>query len=144
MKERYSRITNLINKANEWIEKMKFWINDNSAQTILNSLQIDKQYDGKLEVNEVYIFVIGRNNINYTNVILDDQVAWGTWYQLIESQAVITADFDDPIREMFVKLKTFTPKNRKEIDNLPEIPDFDTKVADYRVYYDKDKCKTRH
>ena len=73
---------------------------------------------------------------------LDNQVAWGTWYQLIESQAVISADFNDPIREMFVKLKTFTPQNRKERDNLPEIPNFDTKVADYRVYYDKKRCKT--
>ncbi|MGV3588701.1 MAG: hypothetical protein ACO1OF_16980 [Adhaeribacter sp.] len=142
MKERYSRITNLVDKANEWIEKMKFWLNSNSAQTILNSLQIDKQYNGKLEINDLYVFVLGRNNINYTNVKLDNQVAWGTWYQLIESQAVIYTDFNDPIREMFVKLKTFTPQNRKERDNLPEIPDFDTKVADYRLYYDKKRCKT--
>jgi hypothetical protein len=114
MKERYSRISNLFPKANEWIKKIQNWLNINSNQTILNALQIDKELDIKTEIKDIYIFIVSRNQINYTGVELNENAAWSSWYQLIESQASIKTEFNDPIREMFVKIKAFHPFKRME------------------------------
>ncbi len=68
MKERFSRISNLFGKANEWIEKVEYWLNNIERKNILSPLKINKHYKGtdKLFLNEVHIFVISRNNINFT------------------------------------------------------------------------------
>jgi hypothetical protein len=135
MKERFSRISNLFPKANEWIEKMKIWLSNNSEKSILNALQITKYFPQAKEIKEIYIFILARNNINFTGVEKDEQVAWGSWYQVIESHARVGVIFDDPIREMFVKLKIFSPEERMTRDEMPELGKFDIQLGDYRIYY---------
>ena len=135
MKERFSRISNLFPKANEWIEKMKFWFSNNDTKTILNSLQITKYFPEAKGISEVCVFIISRNDIHFTGVKTDDRVAWGSWHQIIESQARIETKFDDPIREMFVKLKMFTPENRMEREEMPTRQSFEVGIGDYKVYY---------
>lgn len=96
-------------------------------------------------MNEVHIFVLSRNNINFTNVDgLDDRVAWGTWYQMIESQAIVRSSTVNIIRDAFIKLKTLSPKNRLNNEKIPEIPSFETKFGKYRIYYDKMNNSSRH
>lgn len=135
MKERFSRITNLFPKANEWIEKMKFWFSNNNTKTILNSLQITRYFPEAKEISEICVFVIARNDIHFTGIKTDDRVAWGSWHQIIESQARIETTFDDPIREMFVKLKTFTPENRMKREEMPTRQNFEVEIGDYKVNY---------
>lgn len=135
MTERFSRITNMFPKANEWISKMKFWTSNNPYKTIINSLQIDKYYNGNTPINEICVFVISRNTINFTGVEKDETVAWSSWYQLIEAEASIKTMFDDPIREMFAKIKYFDPENRIKIENLTEIEDLEILLGDTKIYY---------
>jgi hypothetical protein len=137
MVERYSRISNLFPKINDWISKMKFWVANNTSKTIINSLQIDKFYKGKTTINEIYVFVISRNTINFTGVEKDESVAWSSWYQLIEAQASLKTLFDDPIREMYVKIKNFDPKVRLQREKLPETDDFEIYVGETKIYYKK-------
>ena len=135
MKERYSRISNLFPKANEWIEKMVFWLSNTDDKTILNSLQISKGFPMANKINEVCVFIISRNDIHFTGVELDNRVAWGSWHQIIESQARITATFDDTIREMFVKLKSFTPENRQDKEEMSGRQDFEVSIGRYKICY---------
>ncbi len=114
MKERYSRISNLFPKANEWITKVKNWVLVNDSNTLLNALQIEKKLNHKADIKEVYLFVISRNQMNFTGVDLDETVAWSSWYQLIESLASVKTSFNDPIREMFLKIKTLHPTKRSK------------------------------
>lgn len=138
MTERYSRMSNLFPKANEWVSKMKFWATNNTSKTIINSLQINKQLKEKSEVKEICCFVISRNQMNFTGMeIADETVAWSSWYQLIESQARIQTDFDDPIREMFVKIKSFSPKNRINMEKLPQAEDIEVQIGKIKVFYKK-------
>lgn len=137
MTERYSRISNLFPKANEWISKMRFWVFNNSYKTVINSLQIDKYYKGKTPINNICVFIISRNTINFTGVEKDETVAWCSWYQLIEAQTRIKTTFDDPIREMFVKIKNFDPKIRIEREKLPEIDDIEVQLGETKIYYKK-------
>lgn len=134
MQERFSRISNLFPKAQEWIDKVKAWTENNNAKTILNSLQITKYAPQATEINEIFVFVISRNHMHFTGVKTDDSVAWGSWYQVIESVARIKTTFDDPIRAMFVKLKSFSPDQRMTREDVPSRLKLDFKFSDYRVY----------
>lgn len=134
MKERFSRISNLFPKANEWIEKINIWLSSNDVKTILNSLQITKYAPQAKEVNEICIFVIARNHIHFTGVKTDERVAWGSWYQLIESLTSTKTEFDDQIKEMFVKLKIYAPEQRMLREEMPERQHFEAEIGDYRVY----------
>jgi len=137
MKERYSRITNLFPKANEWIDKMRFWIMNNDAKTILNALQIGKQDSSAKEIRNLCVFILARNHINFSGASrdADPAVAWGSWYQFIEAKAKVKTTFNDPIKEMFIKLKTLSPEHRITIEEMPGRQPFDMRFGDYRFYY---------
>lgn len=138
MRERFSRITNLFQKATQWIEKVEYWLTNTEPKIILDTLDIKKYYKGEIHLTEVHLFVLSRNNMNFTNVDgMDDRVAWGTWYQMIESQAIVKSSSDNVIRDAFIKLKTLSPKNRMKNEKIPEIPNFETRFGKYRIYYDK-------
>lgn len=138
MRERFSRITNLFQKATQWIEKVEYWLTNTEPKIILDTLEIKKYYKGEIYLTEVHLFVLSRNNMNFTNVDgMDDRVAWGTWYQMIESQAIVKSSSDNVIRDAFIKLKTLSPKNRMKNEKIPEIPNFETTFGKYRIYYDK-------
>ncbi|MFY9243670.1 MAG: hypothetical protein WAO74_11645 [Polaribacter sp.] len=134
MKERYSRISNLFDKANEWIGKIKYWIENNSAKSIISSLQINNQHKASTEIDEIFIFVISRNQMNFTGVELDSTVAWSSWYQLIESQANIGSNIDNPIKEMFVKIKALEPQNRMQRGEIPKQTTLVVGIGDYKIY----------
>ena len=139
MRERFSRISNLFAKAHEWVEKIDNWLVNADQSQIIETLNLKKYIQGEIYINEVHLFVISRNNLNFTNVEnLDDRVAWGTWYQMLESQALVKSSSENRIRDAFIKLKTLSPKNRMKNDKLPEIPNFEMQLGKYRVYYDKD------
>lgn len=139
MNERRSRMSNLFPKANEWIEKIRLWIFDNSANTILNSLQVNKQWAGKSEINEVCVFILSRNQMNFTGMQTDETVAWGSWHQLIESQSKIRSKFDDPIKQMFVGLKMLSPEYRKNLEEPPKRENIDLRFGNYRIFYNNNK-----
>lgn len=134
MQERFSRITNLFPKAQEWIDKVGAWTQGNDVKTLLNSLQITKFAPKASGIENICVFIISRSHINFTGVKMDDTVAWGSWYQLIESIASVKTMFDDPIQEMFVKLKAFSPELRKEREEMPTRLKLDLKFNKYRVY----------
>ena len=76
--------------------------------------------------------------MNFTGMeIIDETVAWSSWHQLIESQARIKTDFDDPIREMFVKIKSFSPDKRIKMEELPQAEDIEVQIGKIKVYYNK-------
>ena len=134
MKERYSRISNLFDKSNEWIGKIKYWVENNSDKSIISSLQINNQHKSSTEIDEVYIFVISRNQMNFTGVELDSSVAWSSWHQLIESQANIGSNINNPIREMFVKIKALEPQNRIQRGEKPQQTKLVVELGDYKIY----------
>ncbi len=139
MRERFSRISNLFSKASEWVEKVEYWLTNTDILNIIETLELRKYTKEDIHINEVHLFVLSRNNINFTNVEgLDDRVAWGTWYQMIESQAIVQSSTDNVIRDAFIKLKTLSPKNRMKNEKIPEIPNFETTFGKFRIYYDKE------
>jgi len=81
---------------------------------------------------------LSRNQVNFTGEKLDDSVAWSSWYQLIESQAMIKTIFDDPVMEMFVRIKTFQPEVRISMEGKKEsLDNFEIDLGDIKLSYQK-------
>jgi hypothetical protein len=76
MRERFSRISNLFTKATEWVEKVEYWLTNSDISNIIETLELRKYTKEDIHINEVHLFMISRNNINFTNVEgLDERVA---------------------------------------------------------------------
>lgn len=136
MIERYSRMNNLFPKANEWIDKMRQWVDCHDGKSLLSSLQINKELKGNYEINEVCVFVLSRNQMNFTGMEdLDETVAWGSWHQLIESQSRIKTSSDDSIKNMFYKLKMLSPASRIDRDEVLANTEISFEMGEYSISY---------
>ncbi|WP_353120958.1 hypothetical protein [Dysgonomonas capnocytophagoides] len=111
LKARRSRISNFYPKAKEWIEKMVRWKSLVDHKEILSALNINDT-----KISNIYLFVIGRYNTHFSNQEIDDRAAWGSWYHVAELSYKIRTDFNDPIRELYFKLKLDSPLNKKLLD----------------------------
>lgn len=130
MKERFSRITNLIPKSVEWIDKVETWLKANNENSILRTLKLDKA--GKIE--NVRLFVIARNHVHFTNQHLDERAIWSSWYQIIEASSKIKEPTGfDPISELAAKLMFFSPGQRKEMEKFRKKEDYAFKLGGYEI-----------
>jgi hypothetical protein len=131
MKERYSRMSNLIPKSIEWIDKVSDWLSSNNSQTITKTLRIDKSTD---KVLDIHLFVIARNHVHFTNTTLDKRAIWASWFQVIESASLVKDPQNvNPIGELAAKLTFFDPMHRMERDPLPELYDEEFSFSKYTV-----------
>ncbi len=130
MKERKSRISNAIPKSVEWIDKVEAWIKSNKAKSFLKKCGIND------EVTEVYLFVLSRNHIHFTNEELDSRATWGSWFQLLESLSDRNTGFegdDNPIEEMAHRLRALYPALRNEREGEIKVADTELNFGGYCV-----------
>ena len=106
MSERFSKISNLIPKSVEWIDKIQDWISKNDSQTILKTCKL-----GYNEIRNIHLFVIARHHMNFTKQSLDHRANWASWYQLLEATAKIKdTQENNAISRLAEKLNFFSPK----------------------------------
>ena len=131
MRERRSRISNMIPKSVEWIDKVSSWYSVNDAKTILKKCGIEGS-----EIQEVHLFVLSRNHVHFTNQELDERATWGSWFQLVEaSSKVKDLTNANPIAEMVAKLRFLYPAVRKEVEGEIKQSNMELKFADYTVKF---------
>jgi len=129
--ERYSRITNLIPKSVEWIDKVERWIHNNDAKSILRTLMIEEVTG---QVNDIYLFVISRNHVHFSNQKLDERAIWSSWFQVIEAQAKIKSiSNSNPLGDFAARLKFFNPEMRRKYEQNYVPDDFDFKFSKYNI-----------
>jgi hypothetical protein len=129
--ERYSRISNLFPKATEWIDKMEKWINNFTQEEVIKKLTLDK--NNVKEVGEVFFFVIARNQVHFTGVEPDGRAAWASMNQIPFSLSRIKTLFDDPIRELHVKLKMDSPEERVKREGLPLLKSYKIELESFTI-----------
>ena len=111
MKEKRNKMTELIPKSVKWIDKISSWLKETSSKSILEKCRIQDD-----QIGDVFLFVLSRNHVYFTDTKLDERAIWGTWFQLIESNAKVKAPMQqNPIAELALKLKMFYPENRKDM-----------------------------
>lgn len=131
MKERFSRITNLIPKSVEWIDKVSAWLKSNDEKTIFETLRLSQ--DGK-KIESIYLFVIARHHVHFTNQKLDDRAIWSSWFQVLECSAKIKDPTNaNPIAEFAAKLQFFSPGLRSQRESLPRPAEFELMFSNYKV-----------
>lgn len=81
MKERNSRIKNLIPKCDEWIDKITTWYESTDKKEIMNSLKFEGVPQNILP-ERLCLFIVARNHVHFTSVELQESVAWASWFQL--------------------------------------------------------------
>ncbi len=129
MKERRSRISNMIPKSVKWIDKVERWIEENEQETILKTCGID---DNRIE--DIQLIVLSRNHIHFTNNELDDRATWGSWFQLFEASAKVKYKSNsNPIMEIVKKLRFLYPDMRREVEGMIRVKDTELKFANYKV-----------
>ena len=129
MRERYSRISNLIPKSVEWIDKVQKWIMNSEPKKILKTCKLN--YD---EIEDIHLFVISRHHMNFTSQTLDKRAIWASWFQLIEASAKVKDQSNsNPIVELAVKLKFFSPEVRNSREEKIDLEDNEFNFSKYKV-----------
>lgn len=118
LKARRSRISNMVVKANEWVEKIADWTSGTTPKEILSSLGIEGS-----GINETYIFVIGRYNTVFSNSIREERAAWGSWYHVTETVKKIY-EVDSPLKVLYEQLRTGRKFEEKPEDLKIEFENF--------------------
>ncbi|MDB4902230.1 MAG: hypothetical protein JWQ63_1511 [Mucilaginibacter sp.] len=129
--ERFSRISNLIPKSVEWIDKVEYWIQNSTNSDLLKNLKITPTHS---HIQDIYLFVIARNHVHFTNQILDERAVWASWYQIVEAEAnVKNANSENPLGAFAAKLKFYYPENRTQKDPLQKAQDYSFKFSKYQI-----------
>ena len=72
--------------------------------------------------------------MNFTNVDYDNRAIWASWYQVFESSAKVKNPFQsNPISELAIKLKIFSPSQRKKWDNQTSLNGYEFEIAGNKI-----------
>ncbi len=131
MQERFSRISNLIPKSVQWIDKIVAWIKANNAKSILEKCKIN---DKDHRIDDIYLFVLSRNHVHFSNQTLDKRAVWASWYQVMEASAKIKDPTQsNPIGEFAAKLQFYSPGIRRDLEENKSIQDFNYNIGRYNI-----------
>jgi hypothetical protein len=130
--ERYSRISNLFPKATEWIDKMELWIAGITEQEMIRKLKL-AEHRKITKIGEIYLFVIARNHVHFTGVEPDKRAAWSSMNQIPFSLSRIKTSFDDPIRELHLKLKLDSTEERVKREALPKPDNYKIELESFTI-----------
>lgn len=129
MQERRSRISNMIPKSVEWIDKIESWIAANDSKLILKQCGVDGD-----KIEDIYLFILSRNHVHFTNHKLDERATWGSWFQLVEASTKIKDPSNaNPIAEMAAKLRFLYPAMRKEVEGDISLTNIELKFGGHSV-----------
>ncbi|MDO3627604.1 hypothetical protein [Mucilaginibacter sp. BT774] len=123
LQERRSRISNLYPKASEWIDKIERWTTSYPKKEIMTKLKFNLTNEAG-EFENVYLFVITRNQVHFTGIEPDERAAWATMFQLIESYDFYKLGLNDPVKELYHQIKMGLPSNRVKEEGYPQMPSY--------------------
>lgn len=91
LRERRSRLTNLVPSANKWLLAVLDWIKENGA----NALVERARFEGEVpEVRHIVFFVVGRYHCNFSQTPADRRAVWCSWAELLRAVDTIGAVTD--------------------------------------------------
>lgn len=127
MRERESKKRNFQKTGNQWVERVNQWLSGNSISEICRLCGF---YEVNVErVNEIRVFVIGRNAAHFSGVgNLDPRAAWGTWYQLLR---LVTENitWTNPLAELHTLMVQNSPLNKQP----PQLPREELEIGNVRI-----------
>jgi hypothetical protein len=103
LRERRSRMSNLMEKANQWVDRVLGWIGSHGTDALLRLCGFPQETMGT--VNSVRLFVLGRYHVNFSGGIeADRRAAWSTWPELVRLVDQ-RGSVPDPVLTLFDDMK---------------------------------------
>lgn len=132
MRKRQTKMLNLLQEANRWVEKVSEWHNSTGPDSILRELGLAQVT--KTQISKIYLFVLGRNHSHFSgNTEPDSRAAWGMWPQVLRilKEATDSGSYNvsDPIGWLDTKLREESPTLKQK----PDLIAWDFYIKDYHI-----------
>ena len=122
-------------EANEWVDIVCKWLQQRNGAEILKETQVMPQQPAQDALGEIFLFVLGRHNVHYTNSTPDARAVWGSWHGVMASRIQVAAFMeDDPIRELYTKLWLYQGENRLGRDEFPPA-EYGMRLGPYHIQH---------
>jgi hypothetical protein len=132
MRKRQTKMLNMMQEANAWIDKVFNWLEGKEPATILHELGLDQVT--KIRISRIYLFVLGRNFSHFSgDTAPDPRSAWGMWPQVLRivKEATDSGSYgvSDPIGWLDAKLRQESPVRKPK----PDLVAWDFHIGDYHI-----------
>lgn len=115
LRERYSRISNLLPKSIEWINKLSKYISESTESSVLKKLKLEGE-----KVNDVYYWIIARHHMNFSGETYDNRAVWVSWFEMIQALSSIEIQNNERPLDKTTKKLILMKHLQKEEDNGEE------------------------
>ena len=82
LRERRSRLTNLVPSANKWLQAVLDWVTAHGPNVLIKLAKFEGDVP---EVRRVILFVVGRYHCNFSQSQADQRAIWCSWAQLLRA-----------------------------------------------------------
>lgn len=132
MRKRETKMLNMLQGANAWIDTVVNWLEGKEPDTILHELGLDQIT--KTRISRIYFFVLGRNYSHFSgDTAPDPRAAWGMWPQVLRiiKEATDSGSYEvsDPIGWLDTKLREESPIRKLK----PDLVAWDFHIGDYHI-----------
>jgi hypothetical protein len=125
LRERRSRMSNLVDSANRWVETVLTWTQTYGTEALSQRCGFPPEAIGS--VKQVRLFVLGRYHVGFSDSVPPDRrAAWSTWpelVQLIHERGSVA----DPILTLYEdmqEMQSFANTNRPDTIDKIHLPEF--------------------
>ncbi|MBR9677021.1 hypothetical protein GOV04_02675 [Candidatus Woesearchaeota archaeon] len=116
LKERYSRISNLYPAVSKWLDKLEKWVEETNSAELLKRLDLKEN----IIPSKVFIFVICRHNVFFTDVKPDKRAAWSSIWHMLQAISKIPTSTHNKIGKLHEELKKIEGKIFNEKIDIEE------------------------
>jgi len=132
MRKRETKMLNMMQETNAWIDIVVNWLEGKEADTILHEIGLVQVT--KAKISHVYLFVLGRNYSHFSgDAAPDPRAAWGMWPQVLRiiKEATDSGSYgiSDPIGWLDTKLREESPTRKSK----PDLEGWEFNIGDYHV-----------
>ena len=132
MRKRETKMLNMLQETNAWIDIVVNWLEGKEPDTILHEVGLAQVT--KAKISRVYLFVLGRNYSHFSgDAAPDPRAAWGMWPQVLRiiKEATDSGSYgiSDPIGWLDIKLREESPTRKSQ----PDLVAWDFHIGDYHV-----------
>lgn len=132
MRKRETKMLNMLEGANTWIDIVVNWLEGKRPDTILHELGLDQV--AKTKISRIYLFFLGRNYSHFSgDTAPDPRAAWGMWPQVLRifKEATDSGSYgvSDPIGWLDTKLREESPIRKPK----PDLVAWDFHIGDYHI-----------
>lgn len=113
LRERRSRLTNLVPSANKWLQAVFDWITENGPDALVERARFEEDVP---KVRRIIFFVVGRYHCNFSQSQADQRAVWCSWAELLRAVETVGV-VNDPLMALEEYLRHQANRSLAPIQN---------------------------